>query len=888
MKKDFLFSVIITIYNAEDYLEEAIKSITKQTIGFEKNIQLILVNNASEDDCDIICKKYKEKYPNNIEYIEIKKNRRAAGGRNAGLPYVKGKYFNYLDADDIWPKNVFKKVYAYFEKNYDSIDIVSCRRRHFGRYDSFHAVDYKFTKENRIIDISEEYRSIQLHVTSCFFKTENCIDKRFNEGINIGEDHEYINSLILKQGKYAAMNNKVMYLYRKREDGKSALDNKTKSKTYFVNDYPKILSSISENSIKNFGKVIPFCQYDFSYETGYLLKESTDILEDKEKKDLKAIVKKFAQNIDDEIIATTHIINREYKAFYLDIKHGDGYVANLPLDKLKELNLFRPKNKKNFSLDILEIENDKLILGALVSIILDPKRWEVYLKDKKGNKYYPTFKGGDIETKSLGETIFVRRGMIWEIDLKNIDSLELYPTLKIDGVEYNTNLRCGKWSKASNDVSRSYYYKKSKDNSYIATYTRKKLTVKKNASRSKYEAKFLLKIIRDIKPKALFYRLLIDILPKFIKKDIWIISDRSYSADGNGEFFYKWLIDNNKDKEIKPYYVLDRKSEDAKRVKKYGKIVQHGTFKYKVLYLLSEVAVVAMMDDFLNYLPMNINNKYFLDKQTRTIAVGHGISEQDISQGEARFKKNFRIYTVASKREQLAKETRLYGYSDNEIKIIGTPRQDGIYEASQGKKGKSIMFAPTWRKGLSGVIKKGERLYSSVFSESEYFKFFNDLINDKRILKAMKDNGYTGVFNLHPAHKENFEDFDENDLIKIQNRNESYLDQFKNNRMVVTDYSSIGHDYAYANSYVIYSQFDKDEFYSNHVYKEGSFNYEKDGFGPVCYDYESTVKAIIKAIANDCKVEKKYSERTKKYFKYFDNKNCERIYKEIRKLGKYK
>ena len=59
MSKKFLFSVVIPVYNVEKYLEEAILSIVNQTIGFEKNIQLILINDGSPDNSGDICKKYK-------------------------------------------------------------------------------------------------------------------------------------------------------------------------------------------------------------------------------------------------------------------------------------------------------------------------------------------------------------------------------------------------------------------------------------------------------------------------------------------------------------------------------------------------------------------------------------------------------------------------------------------------------------------------------------------------------------------------------------------------------------------------------------------------------------------------------------------------------------
>lgn len=49
-KNDFLFSVVIPVYKVEDYVEETIQSVLPQTVGFEKHIQMILVNDGSPDN----------------------------------------------------------------------------------------------------------------------------------------------------------------------------------------------------------------------------------------------------------------------------------------------------------------------------------------------------------------------------------------------------------------------------------------------------------------------------------------------------------------------------------------------------------------------------------------------------------------------------------------------------------------------------------------------------------------------------------------------------------------------------------------------------------------------------------------------------------------------
>lgn len=95
----YKFSVIVPIYNVEDYLDETIDSVINQDIGFKENIQLILVNDGSEDDSEKICLKYKKMYPDNVIYVK-QNNQGVSAARNTGIRYIEGKYTNFLDADD--------------------------------------------------------------------------------------------------------------------------------------------------------------------------------------------------------------------------------------------------------------------------------------------------------------------------------------------------------------------------------------------------------------------------------------------------------------------------------------------------------------------------------------------------------------------------------------------------------------------------------------------------------------------------------------------------------------------------------------------------------------------------------------------------------------------
>ena len=88
---------------------------------------------------------------------------------------------------------------------------------------------------------------------------------------------------------------------------------------------------------------------------------------------------------------------------------------------------------------------------------------------------------------------------------------------------------------------------------------------------------------------------------------------------------------------------------------------------------------------------------------------------------------------------------------------------------------------------------------------------------------------------------------------------------------------SIFFDFAYLKKPIVYTHFDYDEYRNNH-YQNGYFNYLKNGFGPVCYDLNCSIKQIILKIKNGCYIEKIYLQRIKNFFKYNDEKNNERLF----------
>lgn len=108
-------SVIMSAYNSEKYLAEAIESILNQTF---KDFEFIIINDGSTDNSLKIIRKYQKK-DKRIKIMNNKNNLGLIKSLNKGLKIAKGKYIARMDADDISLPERFETQYGFLEKNND-------------------------------------------------------------------------------------------------------------------------------------------------------------------------------------------------------------------------------------------------------------------------------------------------------------------------------------------------------------------------------------------------------------------------------------------------------------------------------------------------------------------------------------------------------------------------------------------------------------------------------------------------------------------------------------------------------------------------------------------------------------------------------------------------
>lgn len=110
-----LISVIIPVYKVEKYLNQSIESILNQTI---QNIEIILVDDGSPDNCGKICDIYAEKY-NNIKVVH-RENGGLSAARNTGFENSTGDYICFIDSDDFVSQDFCENLYNLLkDRDYD-------------------------------------------------------------------------------------------------------------------------------------------------------------------------------------------------------------------------------------------------------------------------------------------------------------------------------------------------------------------------------------------------------------------------------------------------------------------------------------------------------------------------------------------------------------------------------------------------------------------------------------------------------------------------------------------------------------------------------------------------------------------------------------------------
>ena len=273
-------SIIVPIYNSEDYIEQCIESIVNQTY---KNIEPILVNDGSTDGSLIICKKWADK-DSRIIVID-KPNGGVATARNAGLAKATGELVGWLHRGD----TLYDVIIP------EDADIVMCNScgvyKNGEKENSYDGYSSFLIDKKELIKRMLRYEKIFCSsVWSKLYKKEVIDNVTFNDSIVLGDDY-YFNGMIYPKIVKFYYESKQLYNYRVEE---GTISRKRVDEHFF--DKYKVADILLEHYVKNnISKEEDFIRYRFgiSYEILYRLYEYDGTKE--QRKEWKKIFKKRAK-----------------------------------------------------------------------------------------------------------------------------------------------------------------------------------------------------------------------------------------------------------------------------------------------------------------------------------------------------------------------------------------------------------------------------------------------------------------------------------------------------------------------------------------------------------------------------------------------------------------
>ena len=215
-----LISIIVPIYKVENYLKKCINSIINQTY---KNIEILLIDDGSPDNCGIICDEYAKK-DKRVKVIH-KKNGGLSDARNYGIEASTGDYIIFVDSDDYISKNMCEILIKNALK-YDA-DIISCNYKEIYSDNNREKINKQSIKKelevynnleviykyffDYTVDINVVWN--KLYKRELFFKRESI---RFPKG-KLHEDDYTICKLYYYANKIVIIND-VLYYYIRRCD----------------------------------------------------------------------------------------------------------------------------------------------------------------------------------------------------------------------------------------------------------------------------------------------------------------------------------------------------------------------------------------------------------------------------------------------------------------------------------------------------------------------------------------------------------------------------------------------------------------------------------------------------------------------------------------------
>lgn len=386
MEKRVNISTIIASYNAAKYIAETIESVINQSINFEENMELIIIDDGSTDNTREICEEYVNKYEN-IRYF-YKENGGVAEAKNYGLKFTNGKYVNFLDSDDILSKDALKNMYNFIEKNEDKIDMVAMPVVYFEKKNGIHDRYLRFNNQTCIVDLRKDTQGYVFSTVAMLYKRSLFNSVKFNTKLKIAEDLYLNTKLFIRNPKYGMMSaDEATYFYRKRHANDSITSENEYKEEWLIDVLLYLKKGIEEYCAKYTEETPDFVKNILIYNIVKRLK-TPNFVDKKKLNRFYEVSKNILSSIEDDIISAYQYDDYYFLVMMFMMKYDIYDIKELISIDNKNNVIIKNKiieNIETYSIQIsnIKVNEDKLLVQGYFNDIITDDFKICYKKNKE-------------------------------------------------------------------------------------------------------------------------------------------------------------------------------------------------------------------------------------------------------------------------------------------------------------------------------------------------------------------------------------------------------------------------------------------------------------------------------------------------------------------------
>ncbi len=248
-------SVIVPVYNVEQYLERCVESIRNQSY---KNLEIILVDDGSPDNCGKMCDEFAE-IDNRIKVIH-QENSGLSAARNSGLKIATGEYISFVDSDDwISPQMIDIMAGAMDRHN---ADVVACDFVHeykeTGKFKEIKDFNEIILQKSDLFKTTADTEHFAGYACNKLYRREKIGNLEFDEGLFSCEDIDFVSQFVTKCeiGVYLPV---ALYHYYHHSASMTGEINYSYRKIDVINVYERLIDRYKENCPQLLSKI--YCNY---------------------------------------------------------------------------------------------------------------------------------------------------------------------------------------------------------------------------------------------------------------------------------------------------------------------------------------------------------------------------------------------------------------------------------------------------------------------------------------------------------------------------------------------------------------------------------------------------------------------------------------------------